>query len=421
MDYPKANEGVITVPGEYIIIRPIEERDIPHVINLLKLNYGDDYPDPELYDEKWVMGAIYNDNIHWLVAEDVRNGEILASGAVKLDYGDYDDLLGIIGRLVGHPRRTSDRLLPIGYKIVKALVSEAKDKIECVIADARTETIVSQRMVELAKLKAVGFLPNYKFFKKKAENLVVYADLYGEGPTLRSEKLPQVIKEVQPLASHVLANMEDLSPALGIMDCPAYSSESFCQFQNADRHSLGQLRRLDRGRMSDPLVFAHVSSNYGMAVLADKKVHHKVALINHELMGAFGYKFDEHNQIFQITELVFNKAEIIAPVCAEAVATASRQETKSSDGTMKETPARIIEVDLSAYDARIQQTFLNHGFQPVAYIPAMVFHDNSRLDVVKMIKLNQPFDPSGMQVTERAARVVSLATNRFQEKVSVSV
>ena len=173
--------------------------------------------------------------------------------------------------------------------------------------------------------------------------------------------------------------------------------------------------------MSDPLVFAHVSSNYGMAVLADKKVYHKMALSNQEVMGAFGYKFDEHNQIFQITELVFNKAEIIASLCAEAVATASRQETKSADGTMKEAPARIIEVDLSAYDARIQQTFLNHGFQPVAYIPAMVFHNNSRLDVVKMIKLNQPFDSSGMQVTERADRIVSLATDEVSIGTSARI
>lgn len=420
MHHSEANKDMVTIPDECIIIRSMEERDIPDVINLLNLNYGDDYPDPELYDERWVKRTIYDDNVDWLVAEDICNGGILASGAVKLDYGDYDDLLGIIGRLVAHPRRRSNKLLPTGYKIVKALVSEAENKVECVIADARTETTVSQVMVEHAKLKAVGFLPNYKFFKKKAENLVIYAKLNGEGKTLRSEKLPQVIREVQPLASHVLASM-DLSPALGIVDCPAYPSGSFCEFQNADRHSLGQLRRLDRGRMIDPLVFAHVSSDYGMAVLADKKVYHKMALNNQELKGAFGYKFDEHNQIFQITELVFSKAEIIAPVCAEAVATASRQQTKLSDGTMKETPARIIEVDLSAYDARIQQTFLNHGFQAVAYIPAMVFHDNSRLDVVKMIKLNQPFDSSGMQVTERAARVVALATNGFQEKGAVSV
>lgn len=414
MEAPELNEEMISVAPEEILIREMEERDIPQVINLLRLSYGDDYPDPELYDEKWVTGAIYNDNIYWLVAEYTPSGEILASGAIKLDYGDYDDLLGIIGRLVAHPQRKSKGLLQPGFLVVKKLISKAKVTVECVISDARTEKETSQRMVESAKLVAVGFLPHYKFFKKNAESLVVYAALYGEGKTLRSEKLPQVIDEVRPLATQVLSDMK-LSAALGVVEnCPAYSGETFCEFKDADRQSLGQLRRLDRGRLSDPAVFAHVSSNYGMAVLANKKVFHKIAMNNQQLSGAFGYKIDEHNQIFQITELVFNKVEIIDALCAEAVDTASKQETKTPEGEIKRTAARIIEADVSAYDARIQQTFLKHGFQPVAYIPAMVFHNNSRLDVVKMIKLNHPYDSSGMRVTEKAERIVSLVTKRFQ-------
>lgn len=413
MDPSEPNKDIITVPPEFIIVRPIEERDILHVINLLKLNYGDDYPDPELYDEKWVRCAICNDNVHWRVAEDIRNEEILASGAIKLDYGDYDDQLGIIGRLVAHPQRRAGGLLPLGSNIVRDLVSEAEKKVECVVSDARTAIRTSQLMVEHAGLRAVGFLPHYKFFKKKPENLVVYTNLYGEGRMLRSEKLPQVIEEVAPLASHVLSAM-NMPPALGIVkNCPPYSQEFTCTFQNADRHSLAQLRQFDRGRLSDPVVFANVSSNYGVAVLADKKVYHKMAVNNQQLMGAFGYKFDENNQIFQITELVFNKAEIINPLCAEAVNIASEQETQTADGITR-TPARIIEVDLSAYDARIQQTFLNHGFRPVAYIPAMVFHNNSRLDLVKMIKLNIPYDSTEMDLTKSAKKVVSLVEDRLK-------
>ena len=414
MDAPELKDVIFASPEE-ILTREIEERDIPQVINLLKLNYDDDYPDPELYDEKWVKGAIYNDNIYWLVAEYLPHGEIWASGAIKLDYGDYDDLLGIIGRLVSRPKRQVRGLLQPGNKIVRKLVSKAKVTVECVISDARTEIETSQLMVESARLIAVGFLPHYKFFKRRAESLVVYAGLYGEGKALRSEKLPQVVEAVQPLAIKVLSAMEGLSPALGVVEnCPAYSGKSFCEFKEADSQSLGQLRQMDRGRLSDPVVFAHVSSNYGMAVLADKKVFHKMALSNQQLSGAFGYKFDEHNQIFQITELVFNKVEIIDSLCAEAVRTASIQETKTPEGEIKQAPARLLEVDVSGYDARIQQTFLNHGFQPVAYIPAMVFHNNSRLDVVKMIKLNHPYDASGMQLTEKAQRIVSLVTKRFQ-------
>jgi hypothetical protein len=403
METPESDKDqLIIVPPEYIIIRPAEERDIPHIINLLKLNYGDDYPDRELYDPKWVKRAILNENVHWLVAEDTRNGEVLVSGAIKLDYGDYDDQLGIIGRLVARPKRGTGTLKSLGSGIVSELVKKAKTKVECIIGDARTEELASQRMVEQAGLKAVGFLPNYKIFKKLPESLVVYTDLYGGGPTLRSNKLPQVVEEIEPLASHALSEL-DLPKALAVVkNCPPYPAEFTFTFTDGDQDSLTRLRQIARDRPGDPVVFANVTSNYGMAVLADKKVYHRMAIVDQQIVGAFGYKSEENNQIFQITELIFKTEEIINSLCAEAVNVATEKK------------ARVIEVDLSAYDARIQQTFLDHGFHPVAYIPAMVCHNNSRLDVVKMIKLNTPYSSSTMKLTKKAQKVVSLIEGRLK-------
>src|SRR2546423_559207 len=174
----KEQPEIIVIPRGDIIVRPVEERDIPDIINLLWLNYGEDYPDHELYDGKWVKRAIHNDNVCWLLAENKSTKEVLASGAIKLDYGDYNDQLGIIGRLIAHPKRRVSGLLPLGSIIVKELVSEAEKKVECVVSDARTERRTSQVMVEHEGLRAAGFLPNYKFFKRKPEDLVVYTDLY---------------------------------------------------------------------------------------------------------------------------------------------------------------------------------------------------------------------------------------------------
>ena len=64
--------------------RPIKEEDIPHVINLFRANYGDDYAIPEFYDPQWVKRGIYSDNIIWLVIED--EGKIVASGACILNF-----------------------------------------------------------------------------------------------------------------------------------------------------------------------------------------------------------------------------------------------------------------------------------------------------------------------------------------------
>ncbi len=414
-DAPESDEDKpIIVPPEYILIRPAEDEDAQHIIDLLKLNYGGDYPDRELYDREWVKLAILNKNVHdWLVAEDTRNGEIIASGAIKLDYGDFDDQLGIIGRLVAHPKRNTGTLRPLGIKIVSELVKRAKDKVECIIGDARTEVSTSQRMVELARLKAVGFLPHYKFFKKRPESLVVYTDLYGGGRTLRSKTLPQVVEAIEPLASHALLELGLPNTLAVVKNCPPYPDELTCTFRDGDQDSLTGLRQIARDRPGHPVVFANVTSNYGMAVLADKKVYHRVAVVDGQLVGGFGYRFDKDNQIFQITELVFSTEEIINPLCAEAINTAREQETQTPEGTIK-TPARLIEVDLSAYDARIQQTFLDHGFHPVAYIPAMVCHNNSRLDIVKVIKLNMPYGSTKMKLTKRAEKVVLLVEGRLR-------
>ena len=52
--------------------------------------------------------GIYSDNIIWLVIED--EGKILASGAAVLDFGDYNDQIAEIGRLVVDPEESGSGL-----------------------------------------------------------------------------------------------------------------------------------------------------------------------------------------------------------------------------------------------------------------------------------------------------------------------
>jgi hypothetical protein len=50
----------------------------------------------------------------------------------------------------------------------------------------------------------------------------------------------------------------------------------------------------------------------------------------------------------------------------------------------------LIEVDVSAHAPRMQRTLIELGFLPVAYLPALVFHEVERIDVVKMVRLLSP-------------------------------
>jgi len=67
-----------------------------------------------------------------------------------------------------------------------------------------------------------------------------------------------------------------------------------------------------------------------------------------------------------------------------------------------------VQVDVSAYEPRIQATLSCLGFAPVAYCPSMVFCGGERLDVVKMVKMRIPLKLDGMQLIESAQEVADL-------------
>jgi hypothetical protein len=49
------------------LIRLVREGDIPSVAELFRLNYGDDYPLPDVYDGTWVKRSIHSDQLICLV------------------------------------------------------------------------------------------------------------------------------------------------------------------------------------------------------------------------------------------------------------------------------------------------------------------------------------------------------------------
>jgi hypothetical protein len=72
-----------------------------------------------------------------------------------------------------------------------------------------------------------------------------------------------------------------------------------------------------------------------------------------------------------------------------------------------------LEVDVSAYEPRMQRTLVELGFLPVAYIPALVFHEVERLDVVKMVRLATCPDVPTDALTPRAKTMADLVLRQF--------
>ena len=380
-------------------VRHVEEVDVPALISLFKLNYGDDYAIPEFYDDRWVKRGIYSDHVIWLVIEE--EGEVIASGACILDYGDYNDQIGELGRFVVHPERKGRGL---GRRLVAAMLEATDDTVEFAFGEARTVHPLSQALFDRSGFTASGFLPQSYAFGDRRESFVLYTNLYGNGPALRREEPPQVIPEVAPLARHVLGAM-GLPTTLNVVDgCDSYSAESICTVEPMDRRSLARIVRIEHGRLVEPLLFGGLSLEQGISHIRRRNAIYLTALDeNRHPVGAVGYQVDAPSRLVKGIELVAKDEELRGHLCGSLLRAAE-----------EELGAQVIEVNLSAYDARLQRTFANYGFHPVAYAPAMVFHGTHRLDVVKMLKLNLPYDPGEMTLTDSARAVVSLVESAFK-------
>ncbi|MBI5713244.1 MAG: GNAT family N-acetyltransferase [Chloroflexi bacterium] len=223
--------------------RPIQEEDIPHVINLFRANYGDDYAIPEFYDPQWVKRGIYSDNIIWLVIED--EGKIVASGACILNFGDYNDQIGEIGRLVVDPAVGGKGL---GRAMLTALVDASDDRVEFAFGEARTTHIKTQKIFDRVGLMPLGFLPMY-YLMGWRESWVLSGQLFGNGRRLRRIGKAEVIPAVAPLTQLSMKNLELDEPFTARADARAYPMDHALHVEPLTGASLVRILQIEHGRL----------------------------------------------------------------------------------------------------------------------------------------------------------------------------
>ncbi|HEX7240595.1 MAG TPA: hypothetical protein VF263_10030 [Longimicrobiaceae bacterium] len=113
-------------------------------------------------------------------------------------------------------------------------------------------------------------------------------------------------------------------------------------------------------------------------------------------LGALGCRVDARNGLLTGVELVAEVDGVRGRLCAALSAEAERL------------GMRLAEANVSAHDPRLQRTLADHGFHPVAYLPSMVLHGAHRLDVVKMVRLLEPYRPAPMRLTAPARALAAL-------------
>lgn len=379
-------------------VRPIQESDVESVIQLFRENYGDDYAMPEFYDPQWLKRGIYSDHIIWLVIED-DGGKIVASGACILNFGDYNDQIGEIGRVVVDPDTAGKGL---GGMILEALIDASDERVEFAFAEARTVHPKTQKINDRIGLVPLGFLPlHYKMSWR--ESLVLAGQLFGNGRSLRRVGQAEVIPAVEPLARLSLRNLQ-LDEPLTVRDqVRPYSVDDTLNIQPLTAASLVRVLKIEQGRLSDTEVFGGMHIDEGLSQLQSRKANYVVATDGDRTLGALGYVYSERHESVRIIELIAQDNTVKGSLLRWAV-----------DHAQEVHEAQVIECDVSAFSARLQQTLYSMGFLPTSYVPGMVFHRTARYDVVKLAKLNTPWELGPVELTDASRAYFDLVTPAFE-------
>lgn len=377
-------------------VRPIQESDIETVIGLFRKNYGDDYAMPEFYDPQWVKRGVYSDNIIWLVLED--EGEIVASGAIILNFGDYNDQIGEIGRVVVDPDVAGKGL---GRAMLSALVDASDDRAEFVFAEARTVHPKTQKINDRIGLVPLGVLPLH-YMMTWRETLILSGQLFGNGRALRRVGQSELIPAVEPLAKLSFKNLE-LDETVTVREgLHPYTADGQIDIQPLTASSLIRVLKIEQGRLTDPEILGGGSIDEGMTQLQARKAKYVVASEGDRTLGALGFIHHPRHDSIRIVELIAQDSAVKGSLLRWAV-----------DHAQDEYAAQVIEVDASAYSPRMQQTLYSMGFLATSYVPGMVFHNTGRMDVIKFAKLNTPWELGPFELTESSQEYYDLVAPPF--------
>lgn len=357
--------------------RLAREEDIDRIQEMFRLAYGSDYAYRDFYDREWLKRSIYGDRMVVAVAEDVITGQVVGTGSVDMDIGAHSDLVGELGRLVVHP---DARGRGVGTALMRYRLEFVQDRLHVAIIDNRTAQPYTQKMALKLRCASVGFLPLKHRFSKR-ESIATFARHFSPALDLRRNH-PRVVPAVAPMAHLAMNNVALASDVIVDESISPHPWDDDFRVSAFDSERMPDLLRIARGRVRERDVFGPMRLHYGFFKLTARQASFLVArrpgAPRDAIAGALGFLHDDGEKNIQIFELI-------------AASDASvRFLFQSLLERARELGVEYIEVEVSAHGTRLQRTLLELGFLPGAYIPAMVFHEVERLDVVKMVRLLVP-------------------------------
>ncbi|MCX7935737.1 MAG: cyclic nucleotide-binding domain-containing protein, partial [Planctomycetota bacterium] len=177
------------------------------------------------------------------------------------------------------------------------------------------------------------------------------------------------------------------------------------RLERLQQQGISPLLRIERGRVRNKEIFGNFSLSHGFFRIANSNSHYLVARDGDAFVGAVGFTHDPIDRKVRIFEVI-DFSDEVKGFLLNAVDNIAREEMK----------AEYQEADVSAYAPRMQRTLERLGFVPVAYCPAMVFHDVERLDVVRMAKISAHYDLGRLRLLPAAERIKEIVEKSMEDR-----
>jgi GNAT superfamily N-acetyltransferase len=380
-----------------IQIREAHARDIEAIRDIFYACYGDAYPYAQFYDLDDLMRMVYSENQLLLVAEDTDTRRLLGTASVLLEIGAFADLVGEFGRLAVTP---DARNAGIGQALMRDRLDRVRDRLQVGLVEARIAHPFSVRISERYGFAPVGFLP-LKMQLKQRESLCLLAQHFGDALALRRNH-PRIIPEILPLAELALGHCGLECDAIVDEESSAYHDSGGLTMREMTTDGYSTLLRIERGRVRRREVFGPLRLHYGLFKLQAHRSSYLIALDGPSVVGAVGWFEDPIDRTVRVFELIALDDRVARFLLA------SLERSCRERGEV-----RYVDIDVSAHAPRMQRTLLELGFRPVAYIPAMVFSEVERLDIVKMVRLLGPPDFDEFVLSARAQAIADVVLAPF--------
>jgi GNAT superfamily N-acetyltransferase len=375
-----------------IEVREAQARDVAAIREVFQATYGTDYPHPQFYDLDGLTRMVYSENQVLLVAEETESGQVVGTASVVLEIGAFADLVGEFGRLAVLPEA---RNAGIGRLLMRARLRHVRERLHVGVVEARIAHPYSLKISEAHGFAPVGLLP-LKMQLHRRESLCLLAQHFGEALSLRRNH-PRVIAEVYPLAELALRHCGLPCDVIVDEDTTAYHDTGGLTLREMTTEGYSTLLRIERGRVRRREIFGPLGLHYGLFKLQAQRSHYYIALDGGSIVGAVGWNEDPIDRTIRVFELIALDDRVVRFLLT------SLERTSREEGQVQ-----LIEIDVSAHAPRMQRTLLELGFLPSAYVPAMVFADVERLDIVKMVRLLAPPDFDDLVLSERAKAIADV-------------